>query len=64
MINIFEKFKKLFHRNKEIRCRRCGRILKSAKAKELGIGACCFQKVLEERYTRKLFTPKKGVAKN
>lgn len=64
MMKIFEKLKNFFNHKKEIRCRRCGRILKSAKAKELGIGACCFQKVLEERYTRKLFTPKKGVAKD
>lgn len=63
MIKLLEKLKGIFSRNKEVRCRRCGRILKSAKAKELGIGTCCFQKVLEERYTRKLFTPKKSVAK-
>ncbi len=63
MIKLFEKIKGLFTHKKEVRCRRCGRILKSAKAKELGIGACCFQKVLEERYTRKLFIPKKPVAK-
>lgn len=63
MIKLLEKIKGIFSRHKEVRCRRCGRILKSAKAKELGIGACCFQKVLEERYTRKLFIPKKSVDK-
>ena len=63
MIKLLEKIKGIFTRNKEIRCRRCGRVLKSAKAKEMGIGLCCLRKVLEERYTRKLFVPKKSVAK-
>lgn len=52
------KAKQFFLNKKEVRCRRCGRLLKSAKSKELGIGECCMKKVLEERYTRRIFIPK------
>ena len=58
----FEKVKEFFTGKKEIRCRRCGRVLKSAKSKELGVGECCMRKILDEKYTRKIFIPK-GVDK-
>lgn len=54
----FEKVKEFFTGKKEIRCRRCGRVLKSAKSKELGVGECCMRKILDEKYTRKIFIPK------
>ena len=54
----FEKVREFFTGKKEIRCRRCGRVLKSAKSKELGVGECCMRKILDEKYTRKIFIPK------
>ena len=57
----FEKVKEFLAGKKEIRCRRCGRVLKSAKSKELGVGECCMRKILEEKYTRKLFIPKENI---
>ena len=53
-----EKVKEFFAGKKEIRCRRCGRVLKSAKSKEMGVGECCMRKILNEKYTRKIFIPK------
>ena len=53
-----EKVKEFFVGKKEIRCRRCGRVLKSAKSKEMGVGECCMRKILNEKYTRKIFIPK------
>lgn len=55
---ILNKAKEFFTGKKEARCRRCGRILKSAKSKEMGVGACCMKKILEEKYVRKIFFPK------
>lgn len=55
---ILNKAKEFFTGKKEVRCRRCGRILKNPAAKERGTGDCCFKKILDEKYMRKLFTPK------
>jgi len=34
--------------SKRVFCRRCGRELKSTKAKELGFGAMCYKKYIQE----------------
>lgn len=34
--------------SKRVFCKRCGRELKSKKAKELGFGASCFRKYMKE----------------
>ena len=34
--------------SKRVYCRRCGRELKSAKAKELGFGPSCYTKYMKE----------------
>lgn len=59
----FSKLTGLFIRKNVVRCRRCGRVLKNPQAQERGLGDCCLRKVLDERYTRKLFIPKKGIDK-
>lgn len=44
---------------KRVFCRRCGRELKSKKAKELGFGTSCFKKYMKEslRSNRKRLFP-------
>lgn len=41
---LFYKAKELFTGKKEIRCKRCGRVLKTARSKEMGVGVCCFKR--------------------
>lgn len=53
-----KKAKDFLTGKKEVRCRRCGRLLKSAKSKDMGVGDCCMRKMLEERFVRRIFTPK------
>lgn len=60
---LFYKAKELFTGKKEIRCKRCGRVLKTARSKEMGVGVCCFKKMMRDKYRRVLFVPK-NVEKN
>lgn len=38
-----------------IYCRRCGRKLRTAESKALGVGKCCYQKELRNKYIKPLF---------
>ena len=60
---ILNKAKEFFTGKKEVRCRRCGRLLKNPAAKERGVGDCCLKKILDEKYVRKLFIPKNDIIK-
>ena len=45
-------------------CKRCGRKLRNPKAIELGMGATCWKKFMEEDNHKKLFSYEKDSSEN
>jgi len=55
--NFIKLMYKCLNKEKEsvIYCRRCGKKLTSTESKLLGVGKCCYQKELKDKYKKPLF---------